>query len=591
MKNIPIALILFFFSCTLKNSFAQQTIRRQYDFNQFVSVNIHLLKSDTTIPHGKFVQFFHGRRWVEGNYSNGEKDGVWVRYYMGGNKMVEGQYIDGIPDGTWKRYNSKGDILAEIEYNNGVPTGIWRSFYNNKKHRKSAEFVYTEKFLTQGILYDEKERVRYNLLQSLNEEDHLQNISLYYDNKNIFTYDELKNGIQDGSSIVYHDNGSRWEEFEYKDGLIWNVIQIRTHNGQPMATGDLKDGSGTLRRYYPNGLIRSIVPYKNGLKHGEGMFYATSGFLSAQKYYHEGIRVGHWQTFNANNKITSEVFYDTTLHSIKTILHKTGGDREYETIYGDDGLAIFKEKNYNQYHEVIFESEFNERTNEGGYKVYNTNTGALTTSGNYSSQDTALQVSRFNQFGQEADSEVYRIPTEKHQRIVDYPPLRGWYSLHTNRKNWVGHNWAWINVSDEFIMSSSNTVFYAPPLPGMEFPAHRSLHPDSWISGFDYDYRPNIRLPRYPKNEYSTEKFFFESTGYLINKAKELHEKGVILVQFTVNEFGMLGNFEIISGMSHEMNQEAIQVLKKMPAWTPPYYCGMPITMFVVKSFDLTYDD
>lgn len=586
--NKKIFTLLLFISTT-HLLFAQQTIRRQYDFSPVVSVNLYLLKSDTTIPHGKYVQFFRGKRWLEGEYDNGIKIGKWTRYYESGETMVQGSYIDGKPDGKWYRYNSDGEILAEVEYDNGFPIGVWKGFYNDKKHRKSAEFLYSDSILTQGILYDEKERVRYNINQKIIGDDNFQTISLYYKNSKIFTYDELVNGMQEGSSIIYHDNGSRWEEMEYRNGLLWNVVQLRTHNGQPRVTGGFKNGNGNLRRYYPDGILYHSQDYKDGLKHGKGNYFFTSGKIRSNEEYKYGFRVGKWEIYNKYYNLISEIIYDSVnIGNTKTTVHEKGGDIEYETTYQEDGSIVSKEKHYNQYGEVIGEVEFDENSNKTSQKTYSSVSGKVTSIGETDDQDSSFTLSRFNQLGQIEETLKLRVPNEKHARIVAQSPLEGWYTIYSNSNS----GWNIYNSVGKFIMGSRNITYYTPPLPGMELPAHRAIHEEymRYYADLNYEYRPRTRWPRFPY-ENGDEKFYFENYNILIQKAKELNQKGVIVVQFSVNELGMLGDYEIISGMSPEMNYEAIQTLKKMPAWTPPSYCGMPITMFVVKQFDLTYED
>ena len=128
MKRFILTILLI--GSTAFTLLSQQTIRRQYEFSPVVSVNLYLLKSDTTVPHGKFTQFFRGKRWVEGEYSYGEKTGKWKRFYQSGRTMVEGEFANGKPHGKWTRYNGTGEVLAEIEYENGFPTGVWKGYYN-----------------------------------------------------------------------------------------------------------------------------------------------------------------------------------------------------------------------------------------------------------------------------------------------------------------------------------------------------------------------------------------------------------------------------------------------------------------------------
>src|SRR5687767_8063865 len=69
-----------------------------------------VLKSDKQIRHGSYKQITeNGDILLEGNYSNGTKDGLWTDYYYGPKVTVKskGNYKNDIQIGVWEFYSRK----------------------------------------------------------------------------------------------------------------------------------------------------------------------------------------------------------------------------------------------------------------------------------------------------------------------------------------------------------------------------------------------------------------------------------------------------------------------------------------------------
>ena len=59
--------------------------------------------------------------------------------------------------------------------------------------------------------------------------------------------------------------------------------------------------------------------------------------------------------------------------------------------------------------------------------------------------------------------------------------------------------------------------------------------------------------------------------------AKDNGVEGVVSVQFVVNADGTLGTIKIVRMVDPDLEQEAIRLVKKMPAWIPAEENGSPI--------------
>ena len=54
-------------------------------------------------------------------------------------------------------------------------------------------------------------------------------------------------------------------------------------------------------------------------------------------------------------------------------------------------------------------------------------------------------------------------------------------------------------------------------------------------------------------------------------------KNGRVFVAFVINKDGTTTDFEIVRGLTKECDEKALEVLKKMPKWTPGTQQGIPV--------------
>lgn len=89
--------------------------------------------------------------------------------------------------------------------------------------------------------------------------------------------------FMDGYYVVGNEL-SKWEEFEFKEGIL--------------------DGNYII--FHPNGEIFSHTQYSNGKKHGEELMYFPDGVLNSKSTFNNDILVGSKYTYFESGKIQSE---------------------------------------------------------------------------------------------------------------------------------------------------------------------------------------------------------------------------------------------------------------------------------------------
>ena len=80
---------------------------------------------------------------------------------------------------------------------------------------------------------------------------------------------------------------------------------------------------------------------------------------------------------------------------------------------------------------------------------------------------------------------------------------------------------------------------------------------------------------QFPGGEEAMNKFIAENLQYP-PQAKENDIEGVVTVSFVVKSDGTIGTIKIARLIAPDLEQEAIRIVKKMPAWIPADKGGSP---------------
>jgi Ca-activated chloride channel family protein len=100
------------------------------------------------------------------------------------------------------------------------------------------------------------------------------------------------------------------------------------------------------------------------------------------------------------------------------------------------------------------------------------------------------------------------------------------------------------------------------------------------------------KMPEFPGGQAAMMQYITQNIQYPA-LSKEAAISGKVAVRFTVKKDGTINKPEILRGVSWEMNEEAIRLIKAMPKWTPAQQDGKPIeTTFTLPiQFSLSDDE
>ena len=109
INSILIIIPLLHFSCSEKS---------EVHISQTIMFEGKLYKINENDPFRGIVYntYPNGQREYEGEYKDGQPNGLLVYWYAKGNKMREGKLKGGTPVGRWITYNEDGSVQETIAH-------------------------------------------------------------------------------------------------------------------------------------------------------------------------------------------------------------------------------------------------------------------------------------------------------------------------------------------------------------------------------------------------------------------------------------------------------------------------------------------
>ena len=196
-------------------------------------------------------QPINGQEAINQFDANGERTGVWKKYYNNKRIRYQGQFQAGKEIGVFNYYSA-------LSSEHPIATKTF------KKNSNLATIIfYTEK----GILESEGKMIGKNRIGKW----------LYYhiDGETILSEETYENGILNGTSKTYYVTGKITEISQYKSGKL----------------------HGNLKRYADNGILLDDLNYEKGKLHGSAKYFNVEGKLIYWGDYASDEKIGKWEYF------------------------------------------------------------------------------------------------------------------------------------------------------------------------------------------------------------------------------------------------------------------------------------------------------
>ena len=97
------------------------------------------------------------------------------------------------------------------------------------------------------------------------------------------------------------------------------------------------------------------------------------------------------------------------------------------------------------------------------------------------------------------------------------------------------------------------------------------------------------QMPQFPTGEDGLGRLIGEYMRYP-SQAKEENIQGRILCSFIVRKDGTVSDIEVVNGLNHELDNEALRVLSMMPKWTPGKNDNKTVSVKCILPIDFTIE-
>lgn len=191
----------------------------------------------------------------------GEKTGLWKKYYENWKLLYEGNFHQGKPIGTLKRYYNGGVLKAEMNF---CPDGIQsyaKLYYENRTLAAEGKYIRQLK-------------------------DSIWNYYSFY-NKRLTIKENYLEDKKNGSSIKYYDDGT------VAENMFW--------------VNDIMHGS--WEQFYDNGQLRLKCNNVDGIRDGDFSSFNRDGTKSIHGNYIMGTMDGIWEYYTEDDIIDIKVEY------------------------------------------------------------------------------------------------------------------------------------------------------------------------------------------------------------------------------------------------------------------------------------------
>lgn len=424
IKKVKGTGLTLFFVLISQGIFCQETLKDGYNKLYYGNKQI---SSEGMIrggkPDGKWISYhINGKVKSEGNRSNFNLDSIWKFYDEQGFISEEINYLDGKRSGyhikyqvinkdnvltvvplfkelylnnqkqglSWY-YNSKGESERIVRYKDGKKQGLTREFINGVVqivYKYHNDFMIDREFINQT---DNK-----GLKQGVWRE--------YFDNDNIRTEENYKNGALNGYYHEYNQAGKLLESRFYENGQVVEIspdqeIIAEVKNqydslGNLLASGSYLNNIpvGTHRKYSPDKSKVRIEEFNNsgqvvsagitddkGIKEEFWQFFYPGGQVRLEGAYKNDRRSGIWKFYYSDGKMEQTGNYLNGLENGLWTWYYLNGSlrREENYIRGrEDGLST----EYDENNMVLAQGEYIEGMEEGPWTF---KTGNVTEKGSY----------------------------------------------------------------------------------------------------------------------------------------------------------------------------------------------------------------
>ena len=274
--------------------------------------------------------------------------------YIKEGKLTEN--LDILTNGKYTEYYKNRQIKIQGSYKKGMRNGEFKTFLKNGK--SAGSIIYKDgKIIKSTLVKAMKDNASFSPISYVNYDlDTSYSIGrVDFPNKLLKIYRMYdKKGVLNGNSIRYYEEGNIQSIFPYKNNLV----------------------EGLVIRYYENGNIKEEVNYKNDKMNGEAKSYDENGKLNGRTIFKDDIKLE--EDVYKENEILKNTFKNGELvkqdictlnGTLKERRILNGDEMEYSTFYPNGNVkqkilakdkTIIKEQIYARNGNIMSNSFFSD---------------------------------------------------------------------------------------------------------------------------------------------------------------------------------------------------------------------------------------
>lgn len=336
-----------------------------YNGKPYTGISIDLFEDKTRMQeiswrngllHGVKSEYFPGGKLLRAqiSFTDGRRNGYFVYYHDNGKIKLSGKYTDDLLDSTVNAFYDNGNPKYTHHYVAGVREGESLTYYKNgnpeqrvilKNEKPDGQMLsyYEAGNLRQEAWYSMGVRngkfLRYHLTGLLAEESYYKNgfqdsVSRSWDNVfgTMLKEEYYKSGQKEGVWTTYNEAGDTLTMFTWKadklNGPFKKYYSGVVNEGDPMnGKEEQYDPKKSSRRYIR--VLDEYGSYADGQLDGEFKSGLYNREAHVEGWYSNGVMVGEWKYWNADDKLVLHEKYDADGNLIyqKPKLKKLKGDR------------------------------------------------------------------------------------------------------------------------------------------------------------------------------------------------------------------------------------------------------------------------
>ena len=197
-----------------------------------------------------FVIAFYAQEINQTN-ANGERHGIWKKYYDNNRIRYQGEFVNGKEVGDFKFYSAAHSDFPIII----------------KSYNKENDSIQVQFFTEKGLLESQGKMI---------EKERVGKWTYYHeDGKSIMVEEYYVNNMLNGEYKIFYPTGKLTKLAHYKDGQL----------------------HGNSKKYSQEGVLIEDLNYENGVLNGPAAFYELNGNIKQKGVYEDDLKIGIWEFY------------------------------------------------------------------------------------------------------------------------------------------------------------------------------------------------------------------------------------------------------------------------------------------------------